>query len=129
MARVMAPERPDLGSTPPACSCDVAIVGAGPYGLAAAAHLRSVPGLEARVFGEPMSFWKAMPKGMLLRSTWDACHIGFPSGDLTLEGYGHTCGRQFRNPVPLDGFLDYAHWFQSTAVPGVDRRRVTWVEQ
>ncbi len=45
---------------------DVAIIGAGPYGLAAARRLR---GLDVRVFGRPMSFWRDhMPKGMKLRS-------------------------------------------------------------
>ena len=38
-------------------ACDVAIIGAGPYGLSAAAHLKAADGLDVRVFGEPMSFW------------------------------------------------------------------------
>lgn len=118
-----------MGSASGSSDCDVAIIGAGPYGLAAAAHLRGAPGLEVRVFGEPLSFWNAMPKGMLLRSHWDACYIGFPSGDLTLDAYRRASGRQLEHPVPLDGFLDYAHWFQRTAVPDVDRRRVIRVEQ
>ena len=41
----------------------------GPYGMAAAAHLRAA-GVEARVWGEPMKFWQEqMPAGMFLRST------------------------------------------------------------
>jgi 2-polyprenyl-6-methoxyphenol hydroxylase-like FAD-dependent oxidoreductase len=44
--------------------CDVAIVGAGPYGLAAASHLRKIKGLSVSIFGEPMQFWRtAMPAG------------------------------------------------------------------
>jgi FAD-dependent urate hydroxylase len=43
---------------------DVVIIGAGPYGLAAAAHLGRA-GVEARVFGDPMSFWRGMPDGMM----------------------------------------------------------------
>jgi len=35
---------------------DAVVVGAGPYGLAAAAHLRHA-GADIRVFGRPMSFW------------------------------------------------------------------------
>jgi cation diffusion facilitator CzcD-associated flavoprotein CzcO len=107
----------------------VAIVGAGPYGLSAAARLRSAGGLEVQVFGEPMTFWSEMPKGMLLRSTWDACHIGFPSGDLTLDAYQAACGRSFEKPVPLDVFVDYGRWFARTAVGDIDPRRVSNVER
>jgi FAD-dependent urate hydroxylase len=109
-------------------ACDVAIVGAGPYGLAAAARLRSLDGLDVRVFGEPMSFWAGMPQGMLLRSHWDACHIGFPSGDLTLDSYKAESGNEFGKPVPLDAFIDYGRWFQRTAVPDVDARRVAYIK-
>ena len=108
---------------------DVVIVGAGPYGLSAAAHLRRLGVRDVRVFGEPMSFWSGMPRGMLLRSAWDACHIGFPDGDLTLDRYKQACGRQFGKPVPLDAFIDYGQWFQRAAVPEVDRRRVIHVER
>jgi FAD-dependent urate hydroxylase len=109
-------------------TCDVAIVGAGPYGLAAAARLQSLDGLNVRVFGEPMTFWAGMPQGMLLRSHWDACHIGFPNGDLTLDSYKAESGKEFGKPVPLDAFIDYGRWFQRTAVPDVDTRRVTSIK-
>ena len=107
---------------------DVAIVGAGPYGLSAAARLLPLRGLDVRVFGEPMLFWAAMPRGMLLRSAWEACHIGFPDGGLTLDRYRAQAGRDFGRPVPLEAFVDYGLWFQRTAVPEVDRRRVERVD-
>ena len=110
-------------------TCDVAIVGAGPYGLGAAAHLASMGDFNAKVFGTPMSFWAGMPEGMLLRSAWDACHIGFPDGHLTLDAYKAQCGGDFGKPVPLEAFIDYGHWFQRTAVPGIDTRRVQYVER
>ena len=70
--------------------CDVAIVGAGPYGLSAASHLRTAKGLDAAVFGEPMSFWERhMPRGMLLRSPYVATQISDPRGQLTLDDYQH----------------------------------------
>jgi cation diffusion facilitator CzcD-associated flavoprotein CzcO len=48
--------------------CEVAVVGAGPYGLSLGAHLNSA-GIDTRVLGRPMSFWREhMPKGMRLRS-------------------------------------------------------------
>ena len=59
-------------------SHQVAIIGAGPYGLATAAHLRAAK-IETCVFGEPMEFWQnQMLEGMFLRSSWDACHIADP---------------------------------------------------
>jgi cation diffusion facilitator CzcD-associated flavoprotein CzcO len=110
-------------------TCDVAIVGAGPYGLGAAARLRSLGDLDVKVFGEPMSFWAGMPEGMLLRSAWDACHIGFPDGELTLDAYRAWSKGDFGSPVPLDAFIDYGRWFQRSAVPDVDARRVEYVER
>src|SRR5438445_5808558 len=109
-------------------TCQVAVVGAGPYGLAAAARLREVPGLDVRIFGKPMSFWESMPIGMLLRSAWDSCHIGYPSGKLTLDAYKAASGRAFGKPVPLDAFIDYGHWFQRAAVSDPDPRRVEVIE-
>jgi len=41
---------------------EVAILGAGPYGLATAAHLRAVK-IETCVFGEPMEFWEKSDAG------------------------------------------------------------------
>ena len=68
--------------------CDVAIVGAGPYGLCAAAHLRRIKGLDIRLFGEPMSFWERhMPERMLLRSPWAASSIADPDAQLSLDVY------------------------------------------
>jgi FAD-dependent urate hydroxylase len=110
-------------------TCDVAIVGAGPYGLSAAAHLRTIKGLEVRVFGEPMSFWECnMPEGMFLRSNWTATQIADPDGLLTLEAYQAASGQQFRTPVPLDQFIRYGQWYQCQAVPDVDRRKITRIE-
>jgi len=110
-------------------ACDVAIIGAGPYGLAAAAHLRTVKGLELRVFGEPMAFWNHhMPAGMLLRSNWTATHIADPSDLLTLEAFQAARGHRFSAPVPLDDFVRYGLWYQRQAVPDVDRRTVARVE-
>jgi cation diffusion facilitator CzcD-associated flavoprotein CzcO len=41
------------------------VIGAGPYGLSAGAHLKA-KSISARVFGEAMEFWaKKMPEGML----------------------------------------------------------------
>jgi len=45
---------------------ETAIIGAGPYGLSIAAHLRT-RGISFRIFGRPMDSWVGhMPKGMML---------------------------------------------------------------
>ena len=73
------------GGRPPAC--DVAIIGAGPYGLATRAGLRS-SGLDVRQFGPPMSFWRErMPEGMLIRSPWVATSFAAPGTGLNLDDY------------------------------------------
>jgi lysine/ornithine N-monooxygenase len=110
-------------------SCDVVIIGAGPYGLSAAAHLRTVKGLDVRVFGDPMSFWEQnMPAGMFLRSGWTATHIADPNRSLTLEAFQAASGSRFSKPVPLDCFVQYGQWYQGRAVPDLDRRKVSRVE-
>jgi FAD-dependent urate hydroxylase len=109
--------------------CDVAVIGAGPYGLSAAAHLRTIKGLDVQTFGEPMSFWERnMPVGMLLRSGWAASHIADPDQSLTLDAYRVASGKHFSSPVPLDRFTDYGLWYQGRAVPGLDQRKILRVE-
>jgi cation diffusion facilitator CzcD-associated flavoprotein CzcO len=109
-------------------SCDVAIIGAGPYGLSAAAHLQTVKGLDVRVFGEPMSFWQRnMPEGMFLRSNWSATQIADPERCLTLEHYQAETGSHFSTPVPIEDFVQYGLWYQRQGVPNLDQRKVASV--
>lgn len=104
-----------------------AVIGAGPHGLAAAAHLRRA-GEEVCVFGEPMSFWRVMPKGMLLRSNWTATCIAEYEGPLSIDSYVAETGRQMARPFPLDDFIEYGMWVQRKVAPDVDRRAVRAVE-
>jgi cation diffusion facilitator CzcD-associated flavoprotein CzcO len=109
--------------------CDVAVLGAGPYGLSAAAHLRRLKGLDVRIFGEPMSFWEQnMASGMLLRSNWTATQIAGPDDSVTLEAFQHATGKLFSMPVPLNCFVQYGRWYQEQVVPDVDRRQVARVD-
>jgi cation diffusion facilitator CzcD-associated flavoprotein CzcO len=87
--------------------CNVAVIGAGPYGLSAAAYLRAA-GVETRIFGRPMAFWQnQMPAGMCLRSNWGASHIADPQRQLTLDEYCRQNGTPLSKPIPLEGFVDY----------------------
>jgi hypothetical protein len=106
---------------------DVAILGAGPYGLAAAAELRRV-GVDLRTFGDPMSFWRTMPERMLLRSNWTATCIADYRGPLSLDAYCQATGNRFGRPIPLERFIEYGEWVQRQVAPDVDRRTVVRVE-
>jgi NADPH-dependent 2,4-dienoyl-CoA reductase/sulfur reductase-like enzyme len=106
--------------------CEVAIVGAGPHGLSTAAYLRAA-GIEARVFGEVMGFWRSMPVGMVLRSERPGSHIPDPNRALTLDRYEDVIGRKLARRVPLDDFVAYGLWYQRDTVPEIDSRRVAQV--
>jgi hypothetical protein len=107
-------------------SSDVAIVGAGPYGLAAATQLREkAPDLDIVGFGEPMSFWEGqMPRGMLLRSPYVASDIGDPEGPYRLSAYEREMKLEKAEPVPLDRFIDYGRWVQRSVLPGLRNERI-----
>jgi cation diffusion facilitator CzcD-associated flavoprotein CzcO len=108
--------------------CEVIVIGAGPYGLAVAAHLKG-RGVATHVFGEPMSFWRHnMPKGMKLRSPWGATHISDPDKALSLDVYIASQRIVRMEPFPLEDFVGYGTWFQAHAVPDLDRRTIARVE-
>ena len=108
---------------------DVAIIGAGPYGLSATAHLRTIKGLDVCTFGEPMCFWQRnMPIGMFLRSGWVASEIADPYQSLTLETFQATSGRPISRPLPLDRFVQYGLWYQLQVAPDLDQRKIVRLE-
>jgi hypothetical protein len=111
---------------------DVAIVGAGPYGLSLAAHLRAA-GVSFRQFGLPMQLWQAaMPAGMFLKSQGFASNLSSPDGEHTLEAFCTATGRRYASygvPVPLDTFVAYGLWFQQELVPDVEHTLVTDVAE
>jgi hypothetical protein len=68
---------------------DIAIVGAGPYGLSIAAHLNA-RAIRFRIFGSPMSGWATgMPCGMRLKSEGYASSLSDPESKFTLQDYCH----------------------------------------
>jgi thioredoxin reductase len=112
-------------------SCEIAVVGAGPYGLSTAAHLRGA-GVSTRIFGRPMSTWRSnMPAGMFLKSEGFASNLSDPSGSYTLRRFCAETERPYgemAHPVSLETFTAYGRWFQEHAVGEVDEREVVRVE-
>ena len=103
------------------------MIGAGPYGLAAAAHLRAAR-IETAVFGRAMDFWKNhMPAGMRLRSSWEASHISDPANELTLDRY-HVEHGHAKVPVSLERFVEYGLWYKRLAVPDIDERMIVRID-
>lgn len=95
------------------------VIGAGPYGLSAAAYLKA-RGTPTLVFGKTMEFWQKMPSQMYLKSVWTASTFGDPNGAYSLNQYRRAMKTTKQEPIPLSFFVDYGHWFQQHAVPGVD---------
>ena len=111
---------------------EVAIVGAGPYGLSIAAHLQS-RGVHFGIFGPAMEVWRQhMPQGMLLKSDGFASNLSDPNASFTLKQFCQSRGLPYDNtrlPVPIETFIDYGLAFQEKMVPHLDSRRVTKIER
>lgn len=104
-----------------------AVVGAGPYGLSVAAHLRD---RAIRTFGEPMETWRTrMPPDMLLRSDWTETSFSAPGDAGTIDRWAEATGEVRREPIPLQMFLRYASWFRERFAGDVDPNRVVAVER
>jgi pyridine nucleotide-disulfide oxidoreductase len=105
---------------------DVAVVGAGPFGLSVAAHL----GARARVFGTPLQTWRTrMPPDMLLRSAWEETSLSAPAGRGTIDAWAAAEDEPRREPLPLQAFLRYGDWFRRTQVAEVDEHDVAAIEE
>jgi cation diffusion facilitator CzcD-associated flavoprotein CzcO len=105
----------------------VVVIGAGPYGLSVAANLLAgdVPTL---VFGRPMEFWKGMPRGMLLRSSWSASSFASLGRRFDLDHYVEATRASLTRPLPLEDFIRYGLWYQGQLVRHVDETYVRQVE-
>jgi thioredoxin reductase len=111
---------------------EVIVVGAGPYGLSVAAHLRR-SAIPHRIFGPTMDTWIShMPKGMLLKSDGFASDLYDPDGAFTLR---HFCAEQgipyapMGVPVRLETFITYGRAFQKRMVPDLEQSRVSRIER
>ena len=103
---------------------DLLVIGAGPYACSAAALARD-NGIDTRVVGRPMSFWRDhMPAGMYLRSGPD-WHLD-AAGEHTFAAYFEDRGLRPEqvDPIPIGVFLDYTDWFRHRKGFHVDERLV-----
>ncbi|UGS34989.1 FAD-dependent oxidoreductase [Capillimicrobium parvum] len=106
---------------------DLAVIGAGPFGLSVAAHL---PDLRVRVFGEPMQTWRTrMPPEMRLRSDWEETSLSAPADRGSISIWAGAVGEPREEPIPLQKFLRYANWFRETFVPDTDPSDVVHVDR
>jgi cation diffusion facilitator CzcD-associated flavoprotein CzcO len=107
------------------------IIGAGPYGLSMAAHLRDA-GLPYRIFGTPLETWRSfMPRGMILKSDHFATSIWDPRRRYTIERYAAEKGvpyQPYGRVLSLAEFLEYGDWFLSRAVSDVTDVKVDRVD-
>lgn len=104
------------------------VIGAGPYGLSMAAHLQA-QSLPTHIFGKPMEFWRKMPPGMCLKSSWSSLSISDPAHSYTLNTFSRRHNIPVQEPVPLQTFLEYTHWFQQQAVSDIDQTYVKLLKQ
>lgn len=113
----------------PVTRYDVVVVGAGPYGLTAAAHLLG-KGLNVAVFGKTMELWRDhMPEGMNLRSHWWAVNLSDPQKKYSFGRFLKEKGYEKVYPMPATYFIEYSLWFQKNAVPNVDETYVSSIER
>ncbi|MGY6024925.1 NAD(P)-binding domain-containing protein [Streptomyces spinosirectus] len=111
----------------------VAVIGAGPFGLSTAAHLKA-RGIPVRVFGDPMVSWRDhMPAGMLLKSTPVASSIDAPQRGHRLADYCDAAGIKRlvtdEDIIPVETFIGYGEWFRDRLLPELEQVRVVSVDR
>ncbi len=110
---------------------EVAVIGAGPYGLSAASYLHARK-RSVVVLGDPMSTWRDhMPVGMFLKSTPRASSIASPDSAHTFLAYRSSRGEASVDdnyPIPIAEFVAYGEWFAEQLVP-VERDTVKRLER
>ena len=98
---------------------DVAIVGAGPYGLSLAAHLRA-RGVRHRICGEAMRFWRDMPVGINLKSFAFATNIAVPERGNSFPDWCRRHGLEDYEPCTMQSFAAYGMEMREQFVPEIE---------
>ena len=108
------------------------IIGAGPYGLSIAAHLKEWK-IPFQLYGTPMESWRDyMPDGMLLRSEAFASNLWDPKRKFTFAKFCREKNlpyQAFGKPVSLTQFLEYTDWFREHAVGQIQETHATHIRK
>lgn len=111
---------------------EVAIVGAGPYGLSLAAHFRR-RGIPFRIFGKTMDSWAShMPDGGCLKSDGFASNIYDPENEFTLRQFCAEQGIEYADtgiPVRLETFAAYGLAFKKRMLADLDERMIENIDR
>lgn len=106
----------------------VVIVGAGPYGLSLAAHLRA-KGIPFRIFGHAVHNWATqMPRSMRLQSNGFGSNLSTGSRPYTFAQFCRESGRARAEgdlPVTVEDFVAYGCEFARRYVPTLETEEVT----
>lgn len=113
-------------------STEITIVGAGPYGLSIAAHLKHL-GLRFRIIGSPMHTWRThMPKGMHLKSAGLSATLFDPEHKFRLKDYCRQNNIPYEDeglPISLELFTKYGIAFQQQYAPHLEEAKVVKLEK
>ncbi len=116
----------------PANFIHTVVIGAGPYGLSLAAHLRE-KGVPFRIFGRPMQTWATqMPPGMRLQSAGSALNLPRASQPFTLSQFCGETGRPYSGAagsVVLEDFVAYGEEFARRCVPNLEGENIKAVDR
>ncbi|SFT05353.1 NAD(P)-binding domain-containing protein [Paenibacillus sp. BC26] len=94
---------------------DLAIIGAGPYGISLAAHAKAA-GLSYALLGQPMHFWKEqMPQTMFIRTNPLYISLSDSEDRWTIARFCEETGTPLVSPFPRPAFVEYAFWFAHRA--------------
>ena len=106
---------------------EAAVIGAGPYGLSVAAHLRA-RGVALRIFGQPMKTWTPMPRSLCLKSLGFATTIDVPEAGSDFPGWLAARGLETLEPISYADFTEYGLGVQRRHVPEVEAVDVSRLE-
>jgi cation diffusion facilitator CzcD-associated flavoprotein CzcO len=100
----------------------IAVIGAGPFGLALAAKLQAA-NVDYVLLGRVMSFWQNhVPAGTCLLSERAGCSLSYDGFDSS--AYERSRGNPLPSHLPAEEFVAYGLWFQRNTCANSDQRLV-----